>query len=615
MCGIAGVAVSLGNRPRAEMRHLRAMRDALRHRGPDGAGEFDGGHILLAHRRLAVIDPTPAGAQPMSTPDGRFTIVYNGELYNDAALRASLAARGVVFRSSSDTETMLHALALDGPGALRNVRGMYALAFLDATRNTLLLARDPLGIKPLFVWKSALPGGGCELAFASQPAAFAHHPAFVARPDWAVVSAFLTTIRSTLGERTLLQGVRLVQPGAALRVNLADPALPEESIDARPAPASTIRGEEEALEVTRAVVSESVAAHLRSDVPLCCLLSGGLDSTIITTLAAAKLGAPGLRTYCAGAASGPGANPHPDDLAVSRSVSELLGTQHAQAVVSRELFLERWAEMVDRQKWPLSTPNEVAIHEVAARLRADGCIVTLSGEGADELFGGYDLILGDAADFEQRSAAAGILPGTPQHAPNLGRFFIENAAWTPPAAKSDLLTADALRDSEHDAPLFDQYRRTCAQATAAFPNSTTHAHLNILQSVNLAGLLLRLDSASMLAGVEGRTPLADVRIASLCAALPAHLLFAGRGVESTKVALRRAFADSLPDAVVRRPKASFPLPFQSWIADVDVGRSEFLSRLLTPEALRAVSMRPGETWRLAWPALNLAMFARTWWGG
>ncbi len=206
-------------RPSLSDARADALADGMRSRGPDGAGIFRRDNVLLLHRRLAVRDPGPSGSQPMTSADGRHVLVYNGELYADRELRDELTALSQPpggFRGTSDTETVLAALSTWGTGALERMRGMYALAYVDMREQQLILARDPLGMKPLYWWTD-----GTELVFASTPAAVLGHPGVPLRPDLEMVSAYLTTIRTVLGKRTLFYGVQTLEPGEILEVDLS----------------------------------------------------------------------------------------------------------------------------------------------------------------------------------------------------------------------------------------------------------------------------------------------------------------------------------------------------------------------------------------------------------
>jgi asparagine synthase (glutamine-hydrolysing) len=446
------------------------------------------------------------------------------------------------------------------------------------------------------------------MVFASEARAILTHPRVSAAPDLRGVSAYLTTIRTVIGERTLFQGVSAVRPGEVIEVDLKALDLCERQVEVDWFGGV---GSDEG-DVPR-VVRDSVARHLRADVPVCCLLSGGLDSSIIAACAgstdrAEPRSVARLDTYCSGAV-GAGTN---DDFQFARLMAERLGSRHVEAPVTREMFAERWPAMVAAQGVPLSTPNEVAINEVARRLRADGNVVALSGEGADELFGGYDAPLTEAARFE------GLIPSmTPRGATSPGVFQLLANAWVVPASKAGLLRDDAWRALESDADLLGLYEREFAAAAASggAGDSPLQAHLRFQRRINLVGLLGRLDSATMLAGVEGRTPLADLEVCRAAERLPMARKFTLSPVR-TKIALREAFAGELPAEIVARPKASFPLPFAEWIGDCAgaLRDSALLREIVSPGALEVVASDAGKHWRVAWPLINLAMWGRVWWG-
>lgn len=607
MCGIVGVAVCRGRSPSVTDVDLLRMRDLMAHRGPDGAGLWRRDNLILGHRRLAVIDPTPAGAQPMVSASGRYVIAYNGELYNDAELRRDLEAEGVHFLTRCDTETVLHAVARWGLNAFNRLRGMYALAFYDTLTATLTLARDPLGIKPLFVWFGTVAGGP-EVVFASELPALLAHPAVPARPNLAVVSSYLTTIRTTLGAATLFDGVMTLRAGECVQVDLSASEPRVDSFDwwesAQAPPADPLQ--------VGPVVRDSIHRHLRADVPTCALLSGGLDSTIVCTVARGHLST--LHTYCAGVAEDD-SGPSPD-FAFARQVAAGLGTMHEEVPLTREAFRELWPTLVHRLGRPLSTPNETAIFAVASRIRSRGDVVAISGEGADELFGGYDHCLQAAAEWRRRDPR-----GDP------GAFEYESASWAGRDAKRLLFHTPVWTALEHDQPALDWYRREFSALSERAPDALG-AHLMMQRRINLVGLLERLDGATMLASVEGRTPLADSVVALLAEALPMREKFlpldrqsassppSAAEVARTKIALRLAFARDIPREILARPKASFPLPFQQWVEDhaPALRSSPVIRDLFRASAIDTVASQPREFWHLAWPMINLAMWSKRWWG-
>lgn len=587
MCGIAGIISSAPIDPSA----CAAMRDALATRGPDDATMAELPGVTLGHRRLRVMDPTSAGDQPMTTPDGRWTIVYNGELYNDAELRRELRSLGVVFRSVCDTETVLHAIAAWGLGACDRLRGMYALAAVDRRERVCLLARDPMGIKPLY---TARLGSGDEgaLLLASEVRGILAHPRVEPSPDPVAMSAYASNIRPGFGSRTLFEGIEAHEPGRWSLVSMDDQRVVETRL--------VSPDDGGGVDATRAVIEGSIDAHLRSDVPMCALLSGGLDSAIIASVAHARLGR--LHTFCAGART----EGFDDDFAHARGLAGTLGTDHTEVEVTREVFLDRWVSMIDDTRVPLSTPNEVAIDRVARALRGRGFVVALSGEGADELFGGY------AVPMMQAEAFARAAPDSDRTA---GHFHLASNAWMSAEHKRAALTPGWLDGTDDDEELASWYQ-SVYDGIRAKTDGPLEAHRRFHERVNLANLLRRLDSATMLHGVEGRTPFADRAVSAHAAALPMHRKFIGGDEPRTKIALREAFRDALPDPIVRRPKASFPLPFQSWVGGMTrvLERSSFARDHFTPEAIGAVSAEPERLWNLAWPMLNLTLWGERVWG-
>jgi asparagine synthase (glutamine-hydrolysing) len=602
MCGICGVVTANGRGLEIPLARFLAMREALAHRGPDDAGLHEGAGALLGHRRLAVIDPGEGGRQPMATPDGRFVLVYNGELYNDAEVRALLEAEGVAFRSSCDTETVLHAAARWGAEAATRLRGMYALALWDSTRRVLLLGRDGFGMKPLH-WAHA----GGEFVFASEAHALFEHPGLAARPDWGGIWAYAATVRTAVESRTMFEGVHAVRPGEWLSVDCSGSSCAVESRVFRASVSA--RG---GLGSIRETIEDSARRHLRSDVPWCSLLSGGLDSTILAALVMREAGR--LRTYVSGCPEA--GNGAADDFAFARTAADAIGTFHDEVAVDRGGFLERWGWMVDRLGTPLSTPNEVAIFEVASRLRGDGHVVTLSGEGADELFGGYDLpIAGAIGHVRARPDANGDEDGA---------FALASASWLTSAQRGVFMRADFASLADRDGPLESVYagafRGLLDEVAAEFDGSgrgerRVQAFLRMLRRFNLTGLLGRLDTATMLASVEGRTPFADAEVAMAAERLALAVKFGEGDPPRTKIPLREGFTDLVPASIVTRPKRSFPLPFEGWLAPMAgvVRASDLVAEIYTPAAVEFVWSDPARSWNLAWPMANLALWGERWW--
>ena len=592
MCGVLGVATARGRRVSLSEQACHTLCDLLGHRGPDGAGIVHAGHVALAHRRLALLDPR-GGAQPFrsSGVGRRVNLVWNGEIYNHLALRRELELDGARFTTRSDTETLAALLAIHGADGLRRLRGMYALAAWFVDSDELVLARDPFGIVPLLYAEVCSPAG-CELVFASEPKAILAHPAFRAEPDFASVAAFLEMPRRTFGSRTLFRGMHAVEPGetriyalSGERVRCLQSRVHELPCDLAECSVA------DASWIIREAVTDSVEAHLVADKPVCTLLSGGIDSTIVAAIA---------RTG--------------SDLFMARHVARLLGSEHREIAISAEQFVGQWDRMVADSAHPLATPNEVAIALLGGAI-APHASAALSGEGADEIFGGY------GAPIE--ATLGWIDAGGPRTPDSAADFYRTAFGWAPRALLGELLrepTARKFGDCSDD-PLGDLLSRAYQNAGDL---GSIEAHLAVQRRVNLVNLLERLNVALMRHSVEGRVPFADLRV--LEAAMRAggsHLLEpdASRGGAATatlqtKRVLRRAFADVLPPEILLRPKASFPLPFESWIEaqshwiDAPIAREVF-----TPAARELVRTQAMQHWRLAWPMLNIARWLDATFGG
>ncbi|MCC6909331.1 MAG: asparagine synthase (glutamine-hydrolyzing) [Phycisphaerales bacterium] len=630
MCGILGIIAPPGKRPSVSTDVAAGMRDCMRQRGPDDAGFAEHRNVLFAHRRLKVIDPD-GGAQPMWSPDRRYLLIYNGELYNDAEIRRQLQQRyRIEFRTRCDTETLLHALIAWGSEALTRLRGMFAFALYDFVENRVLLARDPFGIKPLYYATI-----GREIVVASAPAAILAHPGMTSQPDAAVVSAYLSTIRTTLGRRTLFAGVHTALPGECIEVSFAggQPRWKMHEYWCEPSLERTDIEFNDAAELVREAVIDSVAAHLRSDVPRCLLLSGGLDSAIIASVCRDLGASDALRTWCAA---------DPDDCGEDRRfasrVAAQFGAQHHDTLVDADRFTGAWFDLIACNAIPVSTPNETAIRAVAAALKPHAT-VALSGEGADELFGGYALpiLCGlDAIHAQQSDSPARFRAelAAQYGSPSLGseaEHYLRSNSWIHTARKGSLLTDEVLKTAEYDRLLHEEIAAQFGRADEVDIRAEQRL-LRVHQRINLSGLLGRLDTSTMAESVEGRTPFADVRLAELAATLPFEYKFGARpaadggwssaaqtlargGVETKRV-LRAAFARDIPLDVLQRPKASFPLSFQKWLAPAAswLPRAAAAGELFRRRDALALASDPGGQWLTLWPVLNIALWFELHWG-
>ncbi len=379
MCGFVGVLAAEGERPAASL--LDPMLDVMRYRGPDDRGTWSGGRIALGHLRLTILDLTVGGHQPVTAPDGRSALVYNGEVYNYASLRERLEREGVRVRGTGDTGVVFEALRHWGPeAAVEAFDGMFAFAYWDAAEQTLWLGRDRLGIKPLYVARA-----GSTLLFASEIKALLAHPGVPARPDFRWLPRILMVSR-VVGSRTLFEGVESLTPGSLWRVGREGTVKrryfdPERYVDPDRIRAASRTAPAAAAERFEALLERSVELHLASDVPLATLLSGGVDSSLVAALARRRL--PGIVAYVADVGG------EISEWPAAQRVARHLGIRAERVRIRREDYLR----LVPRVTWHLDAPmaiaSDPALLTVTRRCHEDGVKVLLTGEGSDELFGGY----------------------------------------------------------------------------------------------------------------------------------------------------------------------------------------------------------------------------------
>jgi asparagine synthase (glutamine-hydrolysing) len=550
------------------------MSAKLVHRGPDSDGIFVDGPAALAARRLAIID-LETGDQPIANEDSTVQVVQNGELYNYRELRAELERAGHRFRTHGDTEVLVHLYEEEGLEFARRLRGMFAVALWDAPRRRLVLARDRYGIKPLYY--RADPGGGLE--FASELRALPR-----GEIDLDALEAFLA-FNSIPGPLTIFREARKLPPGHLLVWEGGEPRLER---FARPAPTALgeLRDDDEAelIEELRARLRDSVRAHLVSDVPVGVLLSGGIDSSALTALAAEE-SSDAVRTFSIGFEERSF-----DELGDARLVAERYGTQHRELVLRPDaaLLLPALAEAFDE---PFADSSALPTYLVS-QLAAQDVKVALSGEGGDELFGGYYTYVADQLALRAGGAArlarplVELLPTSTARASfdYKAKRFVRGAQLPPLErhhAWKEIFSPDAraeLTGRRHGFDPVDLYRARFAETEGA-------ELLARLQDVDLGiylvdDLLVKTDRASMAHSLEARVPFLDPAVTNFAATLPAkHRV---RGLRK-KVLLRKAVAPLIPSQIVRGKKRGFSIPAAAWLR----GELEpFARETLSPETLR-----------------------------
>jgi asparagine synthase (glutamine-hydrolysing) len=563
MCGLAGL-LNLDAAP-ASPAIVGRMGEAVRHRGPDGSGVFTDGSFGLAHRRLAIIDLSPAAHQPLATPDGRQVIAYNGEVYNFQELRLELEARGHAFRSRTDSEVVLHAVTEWGPAALERLNGMFAFAVWDRRDRTLLLARDRYGVKPLYYSQR-----GPTLLFGSEVKALLAHPAAEARLDREALVEYLT-FQNLFTSRTLFEGVRLLPAGSWLRVREVDRALPEPTRywDFRFAEPDRPLDEQAYVEELHRLFCQAVNRQLVSDVEVGAYLSGGMDSGSITAVAARRL--PFMRTFTAGfdLTSASGIELGFDERQAAERMSYLFKTEHYEMVLKAgdmERVLPRLAWHLEEPRIGQSYPNYYV-----ARLASRFCKVVLSGAGGDELFGGYPWRY-------YRAAAADHFEQYVDKYYAFWQRLVPNG-WLP------RVLAPVWADVKEVAPR-EIFRGVFLREPADLgrPEDYINHSLYFEARTFLHALLVVEDKLSMAHGLETRVPFLDNDLVDFAMRVPVRLKL-GRLDEVAridenepgpktaryfskhrdgKLILRRAMARRLPAEITERYKQGFSAPDASW---------------------------------------------------
>jgi asparagine synthase (glutamine-hydrolysing) len=616
MCGIAGIVGSLNDTHRAALRRMSA---AMVHRGPDADGTWEstaderGWGAMLAHRRLSILDLSPAGAQPMTDPVTGQVIAFNGEIYNYLEIRERLVEEGQRFDSTGDTAVMLRAVSTRGSEALPWLRGMFAFALWDPRRRELVLARDPLGIKPLYLARSTDPDSGWSIAFASEVRTLVASgllgtprldPRAVASVAW---NGFV------VGPGTAVLGVELLWAGRAVAFDGRGAEVRAEDFLTIPGALPEPTMDEEGL---ARVLEDGVRLHLASDVPLAVFLSGGVDSSAVANLAQRAARTP-IHTFTL-AFEEQELNEGP----VARRIAQAIGTQHQEVVLTEGHFVAHLEVALDSLDQP--TFDGLNSYFMSHAIRSAGFTVALAGTGGDELFGGYssfrDLPVlhrwsrrldwlprawlvgaarmgtgalrrsGDALGPQNRWAK---LPDMIRQGNDVRALYQLAYALFLPEFQRELLQ-EAVEDRMVNGLPVAMHERLLAATGVRSPRSA----ISVLeQRIFLGERLLRdADVASMAVSLEQRVPLVDQVLFDAVDRLPQALRFEPMG---RKAILRRVGLRGLDPALFDRPKSGFVLPFDRWIRRGL--RKAMDETLLDPGAVRAAGLSPDAVGRL-WKA-------------
>lgn len=583
MCGIAGV-LNFNGEPVSPIL-LRRMGDAIVHRGPDGEGQFVDGPCGLAHRRLAIIDLSPAGHQPMATKDGRFVLTYNGEIFNFQELRIELEALGWQFHSRTDSEVLLKAFAQWGEAAVSRFNGQFAFAIWDKVARNLFLARDRYGIKPLYYWRD-----GNRLVFGSEAKAILRHPGCSAQMDREGLYEYLT-FQNFFTDRTLFRNIRMLPAGCWMRVSEAGRGEPVRYWDYQFTEPENPASPEEYREELDRLLCQGVRRQLVSDVEVGAYLSGGMDSGTITALASQEL--PYIRTFTCGfdLSSASGIELGYDERQKAERMSYLFRTEHYEMVLKAgdmERVLPRLAWHIEEPRVGQSYPNFYA-----AQLASKFCKVVLSGEGGDELFAGYPwryyrAVVND--DFEHY----------------IDKYFQFWQRLLPGELAAQVLSP-IWGDVKHISPrdiFHDVFHKHAHQLTR--PEDYINHSLYFEAKTFLHGLLVVEDKLSMAHSLEMRVPFLDNDLVDFAMKVPAQLKLGNlqevvrlnenepgpktaryfQATRDGKMLLRKVMERYVPQDVADGVKQGFSAPDASWFRGESI---EYVKRRLMTNDARIFS--------------------------
>lgn len=551
MCGFVGTVSRHSITPDA-VAATRRVTDLLIRRGPDDAGHESGDWFALGFRRLAVLDLTPAGHQPMTTDDGRWTLVFNGELYNHVELRRQLVAEGARFHSASDSEVVLQALVHWGEGALRRFNAMFALALVDRRDRTVLLARDPMGIKPL-AWMECPQG----LVFSSQYDAVIRHPwcdRQRIRPDVAALYLRLGYVPSPYG---IVEGTGQVAPGSLMRWS-AERGLESEAYWRWPDAPRTRLGPDDGADALRIALGDAVDRQLAADVPVGTFLSGGIDSPLVTAIAQGHQ--PHLPAFTIGTEDA-----SLDETQQAGRYAGHLGVEHVVRTISEDDALALFDQVIGAYGEPFGDFSAFPTLLVS-RLARERVTVCLSGDGGDELFFGYPRMwtalrwrrLFHLPPLARRGIRRALGPW-PSIRPNEGSTIgsLGDLVLTPHsefggAALSRV--APGLGGPPNDFTLYDLDEVPSEDDLAQWLRRNEIAG-------HLEKMLLKVDRASMHESLEVRVPLLDLDVVAAAVSIdPGACIGGGVG----KLPLRRELARHVPPSMISTPKKGFSVPLGDW---------------------------------------------------
>lgn len=560
MCGIAGLLAQNENPRSSEV--LNLMLQSIFHRGPDEDGSLVAGPLAMGMRRLSIIDLAD-GTQPMFDESGRYGIVFNGEIYNYRELREDLLKRGHQLKTHSDTEVIVHLYEECGEKCVDQLRGMFGFAIWDQHLQELFIARDRLGIKPMYFTQV-----GGDFVFGSEIKAILMHPEVKRSVDTIALSQYLS-LKYVPAPRTLFEGIESLEPGHWLKVRQGRVVQKQRYWELSFEKPSKILSEPEYIEQLLALLRETVGIHLRSDVPFGAFLSGGLDSSTIVALMAEQLSSP-VNTFSVGF-DGEGIQ---DELPYAQQVADAFGCSHHTLKINSDDFIGLAEKVLWHLDQPIADQATIAT-QMVAKLARQHVKMVLTGEGGDELFAGYARYAGERyspyTSWLPSIAGAGVraigkrLPGLRRAKIAIQALTIKDEAkrfsnWFPmfnDEAKAGLFASAYRHLSAGAAEIFGQHLARCNAKAPVDRMLYVDSKLWLVDY-----LLLRGDKLTMANSLEARVPLLDHKLVEFAGQLPANLKLNG---STRKYLLKQVARRLLPAQIIDRKKQGFPIPIERWL--------------------------------------------------
>jgi len=546
LCGIVGFYSEERNKEEV----LKKMADRIKHRGPDGEGYYIGDKIALGHRRLSIID-IDGGSQPMYTEDKKYVVVFNGEIYNYLELKEELSE--YEFTTNSDTEVLLHGYRKWGKELPKKLRGMFAFAIWDMDNETLFLSRDHFGIKPLYYYKKEKAE---DIAFASEIKAFLEYPEFERKVNKKLIGPYLSFSFTPTNE-TLFKNVYRLLPGTSMFIKNGEVEI-ETYYDIE-FNEKEYNFEDLVKEIGE-TMTDSVRHHMLADVEVGSFLSSGVDSSYLVTLAKPD------KTYTVGYD-----DPRYNEIDYAKDLTNLLGIENTSKKITKEEWLEAIEAFLYHMDEPSSDPSAISLYFVS-KLASKDVKVVLSGEGADEFFGGYnyyreevDMKFYNKIPYFIRHMLAVICKALPEFK---GRNFIVrrgmkvedeyvgvNKIFSEKERKKVLSFEDNIKNKDITKAFFEKYK-----------NGSNIVKMQTIDIRNwlLNDILLKCDRMTMASSIEGRTPFTDKEVFNLARTIPVEYKVTK---DNTKVALRKAAEKCIPNEAYKKKKLGFPVPIREWMKE------------------------------------------------